>query len=166
MRRWYLLPLVVALCPMCADSEGDEWSGVYDDYDCNSEPEGCECPPEVGNPCPTGSLPPDATPCEVGEYCWNDSERCSLLFRDPDNPACQLTQELQCVINRWRANLGPTEIYDNDPDCTQDAATREDADAAFDARAPLSDASDASSHLDAAFPHDSATDADLTADAD
>jgi hypothetical protein len=151
MRGWYLLPLVVALCPMCADSEGDEWSGVYDDYDCNSEPEGCECPPEVGNPCPTGSLPPpdaapSSVPCEVGGHCRSDGEICDRLYDDPENPMCQLSQELHCVTRKWRENLGSITIYDNDPDCLQDAATRDAAlrDASLDSEVPFVDSGDAS----------------------
>lgn len=86
---------------------------------------------EPGTDCfgPIDAAPPASEPCAVGAYCRSETETCSLVFNDVDNPACQLTQELRCVTQLWRAHLTPIEIYREDPDCSAPAL----GDAAVDA---------------------------------
>jgi hypothetical protein len=91
---------------------------------------------------------PENGPCAVGEYCSSDGETCTRVFEDPENPECQLTQQLPCVTNRWRANLTPVKAHQSDPDCSAppvcEAGTCSvDAGDARDAGDAAADASDA-----------------------
>ncbi|HEX2880244.1 MAG TPA: hypothetical protein VHO25_12000 [Polyangiaceae bacterium] len=125
------------LCACTNSRTSTPGNGLYSDENddwCNEDgdeivqtPNGrfCQHPPLPA--VDAGARPND--PCAVGGYCRSSDESCTLLFDDPGHPACQLTQELRCITNLWRANLAPVEIYQEDADCSLPDAGEADFDA-------------------------------------